>query len=239
MTSAWCTRRSTSTATATGSPKISAQAEKVLLELTISEDRSYREETRAKNRAAASGSKRDVADLVHDHERGPAEALELLLQPPRPLGRPQAEHPLVGRGERDAMPSPGGLDPQRDRQVGLAGPGWSEEHHVGGLTQEVELGEVSDLLTLHAALEREVEVVEGLHLGEPGSLDPGGPAVGLPRRHLLGKDLDQVLLVVPPLRPGLLGEGRSQLGHAWRLECAGQVRDLRGGAHVPTPASAS
>ena len=43
-------------ATATGSPKISAQAEKVLFELTISEDRSYRADTSAKNSAAASGS---------------------------------------------------------------------------------------------------------------------------------------------------------------------------------------
>jgi len=40
-------------ATATGSPKISAHAENVLLELTISEARSYREDTKAKNRAAA------------------------------------------------------------------------------------------------------------------------------------------------------------------------------------------
>jgi len=56
MTSAWWTSRSTMAATATGSPKISAQAEKVLFEFTMSELRSYREETRAKNRAAASGS---------------------------------------------------------------------------------------------------------------------------------------------------------------------------------------
>lgn len=39
-----------------GVPKISAQAENILFELTTSEDRSYREETRAKNSAAASGS---------------------------------------------------------------------------------------------------------------------------------------------------------------------------------------
>jgi hypothetical protein len=40
MTLAWWTRRSPVAATATGSPKISANAESVLLELTISERRS-------------------------------------------------------------------------------------------------------------------------------------------------------------------------------------------------------
>ena len=40
MTSAWWTRRSTIAATVIGSPKISAHAENVLLELTISERRS-------------------------------------------------------------------------------------------------------------------------------------------------------------------------------------------------------
>ena len=43
MTSAWWTSRSTIAATATGSPKISAQALNVLFELTISERRSYLE----------------------------------------------------------------------------------------------------------------------------------------------------------------------------------------------------
>jgi len=40
MTSAWWTSRSTIAATATGSPKISAQAENVLFELTMRERRS-------------------------------------------------------------------------------------------------------------------------------------------------------------------------------------------------------
>lgn len=43
-------------ATTTGSPKISAQGENVLFELTISERRSYLDEIRAKKSAAASGS---------------------------------------------------------------------------------------------------------------------------------------------------------------------------------------
>jgi hypothetical protein len=39
MTSAWWTRRSTSAATATGSPKISTREERVLFELTMRDER--------------------------------------------------------------------------------------------------------------------------------------------------------------------------------------------------------
>ncbi len=53
---AWWTRRSTMATTATGSPKISAQALKVLFELTMSDRRSCRELTRARKSAAVSGS---------------------------------------------------------------------------------------------------------------------------------------------------------------------------------------
>jgi hypothetical protein len=91
--------------------------------------------------------------------------------------------------------------------VGLAGPWWAEEHHVGCLPQEVELGEVGDLGAADRALEGEVEVVQGLDLGEAGGPDPGVAAVGLPGGHLLGQDLGEVVLVVPALVAGLVGQG--------------------------------
>jgi hypothetical protein len=57
MTSAWWASRSTSAATATASPKLSAQALKVMLLATIRERGSRHDLMRAKESDAASGSK--------------------------------------------------------------------------------------------------------------------------------------------------------------------------------------
>jgi hypothetical protein len=65
---------------------------------------------------------------------------------------------------------------------------------------------MGDLLAADRTLEGEVEVVQRLDLGEAGALDPGVTAVGLARGHLLGQDLGQILLVVPALGAGLLGQ---------------------------------
>jgi hypothetical protein len=58
----------------------------------------------------------------------------------------------------------------------FAGPGWAEEDHV---LQEVELPEVLDHLLAHAALEGELELLQGLVGGEPRRADPRPAAVGL------------------------------------------------------------
>ena len=60
--------------------------------------------------------------------------------------------------------------------------------------QEVELPEVLDHLLLHAALEGEVKLLQGLVLREPGGADPQPPAGGLPggdlgREQRLGEPL--------------------------------------------------
>jgi hypothetical protein len=101
--------------------------------------------------------------------------------------------------------------------------------------EEVELGQVGDLLAADRALEGEVEVVQRLHLGEAGAPDPGVAAVGLSGGHLLGQDLGQVVLVVPALGAGPLGQGGGQGGDPWRLEGAGQERHLAGDSHLRHP----
>ncbi len=81
-------------------------------------------------------------------------------------------------------------------------------------TQEVELGQVADLLPLHAPLEGEVEIVQGLHLGEAGRPHPVLTTVSLPGRHLLGEDRGQIALIVPALLPGPFGQKRGRLADA-------------------------
>jgi hypothetical protein len=59
---------------------------------------------------------RDVADLVTDQQRDPAERGELVLEPPLALGVGESGDPLGGRREPDAVPSEAGADRDRDRQ---------------------------------------------------------------------------------------------------------------------------
>jgi hypothetical protein len=108
-------------ATATRSLKISAQALKVLLELTIRRRRSYLELIRAKKRPLGLGVEGDVADLVHDEQRDPRQALKLVVEAPGALGGAEAVDPLVRGGEGHQLDAPRGGHAERDRQVRLGG----------------------------------------------------------------------------------------------------------------------
>ena len=64
-----------------------------------------------------------------------------------------------------------GADPKGCGDVGLAGAGRAEQDHVLASVQEVQLAEVLDHRLLDAALEGEVELLEGLARREAGGLD--------------------------------------------------------------------
>jgi hypothetical protein len=65
----------------------------------------------------------DVADLVDDEKRDPAESFELLIEPARTLGRPEAIDPALRGGTSDPMTTPCILDAESDREVSPAGGG--------------------------------------------------------------------------------------------------------------------
>ncbi len=176
---------------------------------------------RAKKQGGGFGVEGDVADLVDDEQWDPSETLELLVEPARPLGLAETVDPLVGGGEGHPMAPSGGLDRQRDTQVRLAGAGWSEEDDVGGLGEEVELGEVGDGGPLDAGLGLEVEVVDGLDRREAGGLDAGLATVTVAGADLFGQDRGEVRLVVPALGAGGLGEASGDGADARGLERPG------------------
>src|SRR6185503_6642948 len=92
-----------------------------------------------------------------------------------------------------------GLDRQRDRQVRLAGAGWSEEADVHVLGGPGELGEVEDQRLLGGGLGAEVEVLQRLVGWERGVADPVARPGRVAREHLgLEQDLEK-LLVGPAL----------------------------------------
>jgi hypothetical protein len=63
---------------------------------------------------------REVADLVDDQQLVALKALELLVEGVALLGLFEAGDPLLGGGERDPVATLAGLDPEGDREMGLA-----------------------------------------------------------------------------------------------------------------------
>ena len=78
-----------------------------------------------------------------------------------------------------ALPGQARADPERDREVGLAGAGRAEHDHVFFGVQEVELAEVLDHRLLDRPLEGEVEHLQRFAGREPGGADPAFAAVRL------------------------------------------------------------
>ena len=64
-----------------------------------------------------------VADLVDDQQRAALQAGELVVEAALALGVGEQGDPFGGGSEGDAVAGQAGADPERDREVGLAGPG--------------------------------------------------------------------------------------------------------------------
>ncbi|GAA2406215.1 hypothetical protein GCM10010191_12760 [Actinomadura vinacea] len=122
------------------------------------------------------------------------------------MGVGQAGDPLGRGGERDAVAGLAGPDAQADRQVGLAGAGRAEEHHVLPGGDEVQGAQVRDGLALERALMVEVEVLDRLAGREPGGADAGFTAVGFAGGDLALQAGGQELLMAPGLGPGSFGQ---------------------------------
>jgi hypothetical protein len=105
--------------------------------------------------------------------------------------------------------------------------GGAEQDHVLFGVQEVELPEVLDHLLLDAALEGEVELLQGLVGGEPGGADPQPAAGGLAGGELGREQRLGEVLIAPLLLASALGQVRQRPGGRRRLHRPEQVRELR------------
>jgi hypothetical protein len=120
----------------------------------------------------------------------------------------------------------------------LPGAGRAEQDHVLARVQEVELPEVLDDGLLHAALEREVELLERLARREPRGLDAALTAVAVAGGHLRGEQRFGEALIAPLFLAGSLGEHGQRPGGRRRLQRPEEVRELGGGpAHAGITAS--
>ncbi len=111
----------------------------------------------------------DVADLVHDEQWVAAQPVQLGLEPSGVVGLGEAGDPFRCGGEQGAVPGLAGPDRQPDREVGLAGAGWAEEHHVLLRDDEVQGAQVGEGVAFEAVGVVEVELLEALAGRVPGA----------------------------------------------------------------------
>ena len=144
------------------------------------------------------------------------------------VGGGEAVDPLRGGGEQDAVPGLAGPDRRADRQMGLAGSGRAEEHHVVFGGDEVQGAQVGDQVTFESAGVVEVELLQRLSCREPGGPDAAFTAVGFAGGDFALQTRRQELLVRPGLGAGPLGQPGHRFAQGRRLQ-----------ARVRTPARRS
>ena len=143
------------------------------------------------------------------------------------LGVAEAGDPF-GRGrEGDALAGEAGADPERDREVRLAGPGRAEQDDVVSGGEEVELAEVQDERLL--ARERwklKSNSSSVLRAGKrAGLIRPSPPCASREATSVAQQRLGEAL-VAPLLGACALGQLRQRPGGGRRLQRAEQVGEL-------------
>jgi hypothetical protein len=123
-------------------------------------------------------------------------------------------------------PGLAGADRQPNGEVGLAGAGWAEEHHVVPGGDEVQGAQVRDDLAFQAAGVVEVELLQTLAGREAGGPDAALPTVGFAGRDFPLQAGGQKLLMRPGLGLGPLSKAGHRLAQGGRLQRPGQVNDL-------------
>ena len=215
-------------AATTSSPNTSPQRPNCLLLVTIRRGPFVAGGDELEEQVRGFGFERDVADLVDDEQRVAAEADEFGLQPAGVVGVGEPCDPVGGGGEQDPVPGLAGPDRQADGEVGLAGAGRAEEHHVVLGGDEVQGAQVRDEVAFEAAGVVEVELLQALAGREPGGADAALTAVGLAGGDFALQAGDQELLVRPGLGAGPFGQPVDRLAQRRCLQRPGQERDLGG-----------
>src|SRR5215213_1349258 len=114
-----------------------------------------------------------------------------------------------------------GAEAKADGQMGLAGPGWAQEHHVVAGGDEVQGAQVRDRLSFEAAGVVEAELLQALTGGEARGPDAAFAAVRFAGGDLALQAGGQELLVRPALSAGPLGQPGHRGAQRRRLQRPG------------------
>src|SRR5829696_2939207 len=112
--------------------------------------------------------------------------------------------------------------------MGLPGAGWAEEDHVLLAGEEVQAGQMHDLVAFQTACVVEVELLDAFAGRESGSPDPVLAAVGIAGGDLTLQTSRQVFLMAPRFGPGPLSEPARRIPQAGRFQRSSQISDLTG-----------
>ena len=121
--------------------------------------------------------------------------------------------------------------------MGLAHPGWAEQGDVGVRPDEPEGGEVADLAGVEIGLEREVELVEGLVVRQPGEFERVPEPAALPDADLFLEGEVEEVEVAELGGLGAGGERRRFPGEMLQQEAFGVPADPVGDQPVRTAGS--
>ena len=129
-----------------------------------------------KEQVRATAFQRQIAHLVDDQKGVTGKEPDTLGQRAFPFSLKERGDDLGQGGQVDAFARLDGLDPQGDRQMGLACARGPEEVDHFFPVDEAQLGQRQYLIAIDRRLEREVILLKRLNLGEPGGhqrhLDP-------------------------------------------------------------------
>ena len=103
---------------------------------------------------------RQVAELVDDQQLRLGEEGEPFLEPGVGMRLGEAGDQRRGRDEEHRVVLPDRFAAERDREMGLADPGWAEEQEHIAMGDPAAGGELADLVRIEARLRGEVEVGE-------------------------------------------------------------------------------
>jgi hypothetical protein len=132
---------------------------------------------------------RQVADLVHNQERGATQIAKALPKRPVALGFCKRGDEVSQGREHDAAPGLHGFDGQRRRKVALAGAGRPEKVHPFGAINELEFRQRQDAVAIQRGLEGEVEALQGFDGRQARHHQRRLHAAVLAQRELLDQDL--------------------------------------------------
>ena len=144
-----------------------------------------------KKRFAPAAVDRQVADLVDDQQPRHGVELEPLLEPPLGVRLGERGDQVGRRGEEHAVAGLDGLEPEADRQVGLAHAGRAEHDDVVAVLDEVTARQRLDLLLVERRLIAEVEGLQRFDEGEARHAGAHGDVLGRLRGDLLGQHLSR------------------------------------------------
>ena len=167
------------------------------------------------------------AEILDHDQADPGQSLDQLAAGPQGRGLGQVLDEVEGGAVMDGVAGVDRRQRQAQADMALADAGWPDEQDAGALGDEAAGGQVDDQRFGHLGVEAPVEVVEGLHLGQPRLLDAPLQEPVLPTVELILHQQVEEVDVGKVVADRLLVAHRQGRGHAGKTEVAQAAVEVR------------